>query len=87
MTSQNTTGSPPESLRGIAHWLTSNGYVIGLKQVSQGSLLPGPGVVNTITGWRLTWSRKTTKGWVECGSLLVEDGEVPLAGMIPSTSV
>lgn len=86
MTSQIITDSPPESLRGIAHWLTSNGYVIGLKRVNRGSLLPGPGVVNTITGWRLTWSRKTTSGWVECGSLLVADGEVPLAGTIPCTS-
>ena len=86
MTSQNSTDWPPESLRPIAHWLTRNGYVIGLKRVRPGTLSPGPGVVNTISGWRLTWSRKTTKGWVECGSLLVEDGEVPFPTTILSTS-
>lgn len=78
MTTQNTSDSALESLRAIAHWLTSEGYTIGIKRVSPGSLQPAPGVVNTITGWQLTWSRKTTNGWAECGHLMVADGEAPL---------
>lgn len=86
MKSPSTTGCPPESLLRLAAWLSNNGYVHGMKLVSPSSQLPDLGVPSTTTGWRLTWSRRTTRGWVESGSLWVVAGEEPLLTMIPFIS-
>lgn len=85
MTSQNITASIPESLQLIEAWLHSRYYVTAMKRVTPGTLQPGPGVVSTITGWRLTWSRRTMNSWVECGSITVADGEAPFQNEIPFT--
>lgn len=74
MMSLNTIDSPPESLQRIEAWLIKHGYVANTRWVCANSRWHGPAVPNTITGWLLTWSLRTTKGWVECGSLLVAAG-------------
>lgn len=86
MKSPSITDSPPESLLRLVAWLNNNGYVHGMKRVSPTSRLPVLGVPSTTTGWRLTWSRRTTRGWVESGSLWAADGEEPLLTMIPFIS-
>lgn len=74
MKSPNTIDSAPESLQLIEAWLIRHGYVANTRWVAANSRWHGPAVPNTITGWLLTWSLRTTKGWVECGSLLVAAG-------------
>lgn len=82
MIPQSTTGCPPESLRLIEAWLIRNGYIAAISRVTPSILQADPGVPNTITGWRLTWSLRTTRtknGWEEFGSLWVADGAGPSA--------
>lgn len=60
--------------------------MIAIAQGKLAMLRPPPANPYTTMGWRLTWSyRNTRTGSVECGSLLVVDGEEGFE--MPSTSI
>lgn len=77
MMSQNTTVYPPVSLQRLAASLIKQGYVVGLKRARASIPWHGPDAVSTTSGWRLTWSRRTTSSWEEFGSLWEADGAAP----------
>jgi len=69
MTQPPSTDSGLESLRPIGLYLTRRGYTVNIRRASVDTQLRDQVAVSTTTGWLLTWSRKTTRGWEVCGSL------------------